>query len=125
MNVVDSSGWLEYFAGSENAALFAPAIEDPEQLLVPTITLYEVFKRLIQQAGISVAQTNIGDMLAGQILDLNDSLALSAAQIAVELRIPLADSIILASAREYHAMLWTQDEHFKGLEGVQYFGKGN
>jgi predicted nucleic acid-binding protein len=123
MNLVDSSGWLEYFSGSENAAFFAPAIEDTDHLLVPTIILYEVFKRLIQQVGTSAAQTNVGDMLAGQVIDLNDSLAMSAAQIAVDLKIPMADSIILATAREYDSMLWTQDEHFKGMEDVKFFGK--
>jgi predicted nucleic acid-binding protein len=123
MNVVDSSGWLEYFAGSANATFFATAIEDIDHLLVPTITLYEVFKRLIQQIGTSAAQTNIGDMVAGQVVDLNDSLALSAAQIAVDLKIPMADSLILATAREYGATLWTQDEHFKEIEGVKYIEK--
>ena len=123
MNMVDSSGWMEYFAGSENASFFAPAIEATDQLLVPTIILYEVFKRLIQQVGTSAAQTNIGDMLAGQVIDLNDSLAMSAAQISVDLKIPMADSIILATAREYNAVLWTQDVHFNGMEGVRYIGK--
>jgi predicted nucleic acid-binding protein len=123
MNVVDSSGWLEYFSGSKNAEFFASAIEDTEHLLVPTISLYEVFKRLIQQVGTSAAQTNIGDMVAGQVVDLNDSLSLSAAQIAIDLKIPMADSIILATAREYGATLWTQDEHFKAIAGVKYIEK--
>ena len=120
MNVVDSSGWLEYFAGSPNSEFFASAIEDTAQLLIPTIILYEVFKRLVQQAGTGAAQDSIADMLAGHVVDLNDSLVLSAAQISVDLKIPMADSIILATAREYDATLWTQDVHFKGIEGVQY-----
>jgi toxin FitB len=120
MNVVDSSGWLEYFAGSDNAAFFASAIEDTSQLLVPTISLYEVFKRLIQQIGISAAQTSLADMVAARVVDLNDSLSLSAAQISIDLKLPMADSIILATAREYGATLWTQDEHFKDIEGVKY-----
>jgi toxin FitB len=123
MNVVDSSGWLEYFAGSDNAVFFAPAIEDTPQLLVPTISLYEVFKRLIQQIGISAAQTSLADMVAARVVDLNDSLSLSAAQISIDLKLPMADSIILATAREYGATLWTQDEHFKDIEGVQYMEK--
>lgn len=123
MNVVDSSGWLEYFAGGENASFFASAIEDTDNLLVPVICVYEVFKRLIQQRGLSAAQTHIGDMHSGQILDLDASLALSAAQISVDLKLPMADSLILATARAHQATLWTQDEHFEGLEGVQYIQK--
>jgi len=123
MNVVDSSGWLEYFAEGKNADFFAPAIEDPEHLLVPVICIYEVFKRLIQQRGLSAAQTNIGDMHSGRILDMNESLALSAAQISVDLKLPMADSLILATARLNHATLWTQDEHFKDVEGVRYVEK--
>ena len=123
MNVVDSSGWLEYFAEGKNADFFAPAIEDPEHLLVPVICIYEVFKRLIQQRGLSAAQTNIGDMHSGRIVDLNESLALSAAQISVDLKLPMADSLILATARLNHATLWTQDEHFKDVEGVRYVEK--
>jgi predicted nucleic acid-binding protein len=120
MNVVDSSGWLEYFAGGENASFFAPAIEDTEHLLVPVICLYEVFKRLIQQRGLSVAQTYIGDMHSGQIVDLTSPLALSAAQLSIDLKLAMADSLILAATRLYDATLWTQDEHFEGIVGVRY-----
>lgn len=120
MNVVDSSGWLEYFADSENAAFFVPAIEDAENLLVPVICIYEVSKRIMQQSGLSAAQTHAGDMYSGQIVDMDASLALSAAQLCVEQKLPMADSLILAVARAHHAVLWTQDEHFKSMEGVKY-----
>ncbi len=123
MNVVDSSGWLEYFTEGGNADSFAPAIEDTENLLMPVICLYEVFKRVTQERGLSAAQTNINDMHEGQLIDLNASLALSAAQISIELKLPMADSIILATARAYNAILWTQDEHFQGLDGVKYIAK--
>jgi len=123
MNVVDSSGWLEYFTEGGNADSFAPAIEDTGNLLVPVICLYEVFKRVTQERGLSAAQTNINDMHEGQLIDLNASLALSAAQISIDLKLPMADSIILATARAYDAILWTQDEHFKGLDGVKYIAK--
>jgi predicted nucleic acid-binding protein len=123
MNVVDSSGWLEYFSDSENAVIFAPAIEATEQLLVPVICIYEVFKRVLQQRGLLAAQAHIGDMFSAQVIDLDSSLALSAAKISVELKLPMADSIILATARAHHAVLWTQDEHFKGLQGVNYVDK--
>jgi len=123
MNVVDSSGWLENFAGSASASFFTPAIEDSEHLLVPTISLFEVFKRLIGQNGLSAAQTSIGDMYSGQVIDLDASIALRAAQISRELKLPMADSIILATAREYGATLWTQDEHFREIPEVKFIEK--
>lgn len=123
MNVVDSSGWLEYFEDSANADFFASAIEDTEHLLVPVICVYEVFKRIMQQRGVTVARANVSDMHEGQIVELNVSLAMSAATLSTELKLAMADSIILATAREYQAILWTQDEHFKGLDGVRYIEK--
>ncbi len=123
MNVVDSSGWLEYFSGEGNADFFAPAIEDTEHLLVPVICVYEVFKRVMQQRGLTAARANVSDMHEGKIVDLDTSLALSAAHISTELKLAMADSIILATARAHNATLWTQDEHFKDIEGVQYIEK--
>jgi toxin FitB len=123
MNIVDSSGWLEYFAESKNVEFFADAIEDAEHLLVPVICIYEVFKRLTQLRGLSVAQTHIGDMHAGRIVDIDESLVLSAAQISIEKKLPMADSLILATARTFHATLWTQDEHFQGMVDVKYVQK--
>ena len=120
MNIVDSSGWLEYFADSPQADFFTPAIEDSAQLLVPVICIYEVFKRIASQRGLNIAQTSVADMYHGQLINIDDSLALSAAQISLETKLPMADSLILATARAYHATLWTQDEHFKGMPGVQY-----
>ena len=123
MNVVDSSGWLEYFADGSNAEFFAPAIEDTKNLLVPVICIYEVFKRILQQSGVIEAQQHIGDMKLGQIIDLDESLALSAAKLSVDLRLPMADSLFLATARANQATFWTQDEHFKDLDGVKYITK--
>ena len=120
MNVVDSSGWLEYFAGTVNSAFFAPAIEDTDHLLTPVICIYEVFKRIMQQRGLSAAQTSVGDMFSGQVISIDASLALSATQLSAELKLPMADSLILAVARAYQAVLWTQDEHFEGIEGVKF-----
>jgi predicted nucleic acid-binding protein len=124
MNIVDSSGWMEYFAGHQNADFFSPAIEDRENLLVPVICLYEVFKRVTQLRDISTAQTYIGDMLNGRVIDLDQSIALEAAQLSLELKLAMADSMILATARAHQATLWTQDEHFKDLPGVRYIEKG-
>ena len=123
MNVVDSSGWLEYLEGSGNADFFASALEDTEHLLVPVICVYEVFKRVMKQRGLTAARANVSDMHEGRIIDLDVSLAMSAATLSTELKLAMADSIILATAREYHATLWTQDEHFKDLPGVQYVEK--
>ena len=123
MNVVDSSGWLEYFADDDNANFFAPAIEDTKNLLVPVICIYEVFKRIRQQSGINEAQQHIGDMKLGKIIELDESLALNAAKLSADLKLPMADSLILATARANNATLWTQDEHFKDLDGVKYIEK--
>jgi predicted nucleic acid-binding protein len=123
MNVVDSSGWLEYLAEEPNANFFAPAIEHIEALVVPVISLYEVFKRVYQQRGEDDALKTVALMMQGQIVDLDTELALSAAKLSLDLSIPLADSMILATAQVYQATLWTQDEHFKGLAGVEYIAK--
>ena len=123
MNIVDSSGWLEYFANGLNADFFAPAIENISQLIVPVISIYEVFKRVLQQKGEGDALQAIAVMCQGKVIELDTRLALSAARISVELRMPMADSIMLATAQVYNATLWTQDEDFKGIEGVQYIEK--
>jgi predicted nucleic acid-binding protein len=123
MKVVDSSGWLEYFADGPNADFFAPAIEDPQQLIVPTLSLYEVFKRVLQQRGESEALRAVALMQQGQVLDLDATIALAAAKVAVERKLPMADSIMLAAARATGAELWTQDADFEGMEGVKYVKK--
>ncbi|MGD2158489.1 MAG: type II toxin-antitoxin system VapC family toxin [Anaerolineales bacterium] len=120
MNIVDSSGWLEYFADGENASFFAPIIEDTGRLIVPMICMYEVFKRLVAQRGENTALVHIGDMHHGQVADLTASIALQAAKISTELKMAMADSIILATARAYQATLWTQDADFAGIDGVKY-----
>lgn len=123
MNIVDSSGWLEYFAEGQNADFFAPAIEDTKNLLVPVVCIYEVFKRILQQSGINAAQTNVGDMKLGKIIELDESLALNAAKLSADFKLPMADSFILATARANDAVLWTQDEHFRDLDKVKYIEK--
>lgn len=124
MNVVDSSGWLEYLAEEPNADFFAPAIEDTGNLVVPVISLYEVFKRVYQQRGEDDALKAVGLMMQGQVVDLDATLALSAVKLSHDISIPMADSLILATARAYQATLWTQDEHFKDIiAGVEYVAK--
>ena len=116
-NVVDSSGWLEYFTDSDRASLFASAIEDAGNLIVPVISIYEVFKKVLRECGEDDALQVASLMQGGQIVDLDGALALEAARHSL----PLADSIIYATAMRHEATLWTQDEHFKDLPKVRYF----
>ncbi len=123
MNIVDSSGWLEYFAEGSNADFFAPPIENTDELLVPSISLYEVFKRVLQQRSENDAIQAIVAMQQGQVVDLDATIALRAAKLSATLKIPMADSIILATARAFNATVWTQDPDFQGLDGVRYIPK--
>lgn len=123
MNVVDSSGWIEYFINGPNADLFASPIQDTENLIVPTICLYDVFKRVLLMLGDDKALKTIGQMSLGTFKVLDRNIAMRAAQISLEIKLTMADSIILATARGFNATLWTQDEHFKDLEGVRYIEK--
>jgi len=123
VNVVDSSGWLEYFADGPNAAYFAPAVETTRELLVPTLSLYEVFKRVLQQRGEGQALQAVALMQQGQIVDLTAAIALFAAKASIERRLPMADSIMLVTAQTHGAAFWTQDADFKGVEGVKYVAK--
>jgi predicted nucleic acid-binding protein len=120
MNVVDSSGWLEYFAEEANGDFFAPAIENPNTLIVPTISMYEVFKRVYSQTGADDALKIVAQMAQGKVIDLTQPLALQAAKLSMDYKLPMADSVILATAQWYQATLWTQDEHFKSVPDVRY-----
>ena len=124
MNVVDSSGWLEYFADGPNAQFFSSAIEDTAQLLVPTVSLYEVFKRVLPQRGEANALQVTGVMQQGKVVNLDAALALQAAHLSSTLKLPMADSIMLVSARAFDAIFWTQDADFKGLPDVRFVEKG-
>jgi len=121
MNVVDSSAWLEYFADGPNARAFAKAIADATELLVPSITITEVYKRVLQQRGEHDALRAVAHMLRGEVIDLDEMQAIAAARIGHELKLPLADSIILAAARSRNATLWTQDADFQSFDRVKYF----
>ena len=121
MNVVDSSGWLEYFAGGANASRFAAPLKDSESLVVPTISIYEVFKELSREAGEDAALQATSAMQQGHVVDLTPSLAISAALLSAEYAIPMADSIILATARLNEATIWTQDVDFKDIKDVKYY----
>ena len=120
MNVVDSSGWLEYFADASNADFFSPALEKVHELIVPSISIYEVFKRVLQQRGENSALQAIASMQLGQVVNPDATIALGAAKISLEYELPMADSVMLATARAYDAVLWTQDVDFAGIDGVKY-----
>jgi predicted nucleic acid-binding protein len=121
--VVDSSGWLEFFADGPNAGIFAPCLQDPERLIVPTISIYEVFKRVARQTNEESAVQAIAGMHLGHVIDLSERLALEAALVSLKHKLPMADSIILATAYAYSATLWSQDTDFLGLPGVCYVSK--
>jgi toxin FitB len=118
--VVDSSGWVEYFNDGPNAQAFSAAFANPAQMVVPTITLYEVFKRLAAVDD-KLANAAIGGMLQGAVMDLDAAIAINAASLSAETGLAMADAVILATARAHDAELWTQDAHFEGLAGVRYF----
>ncbi|HEY0020488.1 MAG TPA: type II toxin-antitoxin system VapC family toxin [Longimicrobium sp.] len=122
-NVVDTSGWLEYMTNGPNSNLFAPAIEDTDTLVVPTVSVLEVFRWVLRERGESDALQATAMMQQGIVVDLDAALALKAAKLGHTHKLPLADSVIYATAREYNAVLWTQDGHFAGLADVEYHPK--
>jgi predicted nucleic acid-binding protein len=123
VNLVDSCGWLEYLADGPNAQFFADAIEDVGESIIPSLALYEVFKRIVQQRGEGDALQAVALMQQGRVVDLTPSVALSAARVSIDERLPMADSVMLATARSWGAMFWTQDADFAGVAGVKYVAK--
>ena len=123
MNVVDSSAWLSYFAGDKNSAKFAKAIENIDELLVPSITITEIFKNILQQRDEESALVAIAHMEQGQVIPLDSALAIDAASFGITYKLPLADSIIFATSNKFNATLWTQDSDFKGLPNVKFYAK--
>lgn len=120
MNVVDSSGWLEYLTDGPNADFFAPAIEDTARLVVPTLSILEVFKWVLRERGEDDALQAAALMQQGHVVDLDMAISTRAAKLGVVNKLPLADSVILATARAYDATLWTQDADFARIPGVEY-----
>lgn len=121
MNIVDSSAWLEFFAGGPNAGRFSAPIAASASLLVPTLSIYEVFKRILQQRGDDDALQAVAIMEQGRVVDLDRSIALAAARISIDHDLPMADSVMLATAWRFQATFWTQDADFEGIDGVKYF----
>lgn len=123
MNLVDSSGWLEFFADGPNAKFFATPLENIDELVVPTISIYEVFKSILRQRDESAGLQAVALMKQGQVIDLTTNISMKAAKLSLEYNIPMAASIILSTAHYYQATVWTQDADFKGLKGVKYIRK--
>lgn len=123
MNVVDSCGWLEYFSDGPNAEKFAEPIQKTNRLIVPTLSMYEVFKVALREKGEDAALQAVAIMKQGQEVALSSNLAIQAAKTSFDLNMPMADAVILTTARFYQATLWTQDDDFAGISGVKYFQK--
>ena len=123
MNLVDSSGWLEYLSDSKNAKNYAEAIENTEELLVSSINIYEIYKKILIEKDENTAIRIVGLMRQAKVIDVNSSIAMQAAKLSYEKNIPMADSIIYTTAQINGAIVWTQDADFKGLESVKYFTK--
>ena len=123
MNIVDSSGWLAYFADEPNAKHFLPPLSASDLLIVPVVTIYEVFKVILRESGENEALQAVVAMQKGKVVDLNAPLAITASRLSLEHHLPMADSIILATAQEFKAIIWTQDSDFKNISNVKYFPK--
>jgi predicted nucleic acid-binding protein len=121
MNIVDSSGWLSYFADESNAKHFLTPLNDTASLVVPTVTIYEVFKVVLRESNENDALQAAVAMQKGTVVDLTAPLAIAASKLSLEYNLPMADSIILATAKEFNAILWTQDSDFKNINDVKYF----
>jgi toxin FitB len=123
MNLVDSSGWLEYFAGGRNAQIFAPAIENTEKLIVSTINIYEIYKKILTERDENSALEAVGIMQQAKVIDVNLSISIQAAKFSRQFKLPMADSLIYTTAIQNDAILWTQDLDFKDLDDVKYIKK--
>ena len=123
MNVVDSSGWIEFFTAGASGPVFKPVIEQRDQLLVSVINIYEVHKILSHKLPAGAVLSCLDVMRQGRVLDLTDRRAIAAADIAVQHKLAMADAVIYSMAREFDAMLWTQDVDYDGLVGVKFFEK--
>ncbi len=121
MNIIDSSGWLEYFSDGPNASRYLPPLNDPSSLIVPVITIYEVFKIVLRESSENNALQAVAAMQKGRVVDLTANLAMEASKLSLRHDLPMADAIILATARSFRCTIWTQDADFQDIVGVNYF----
>lgn len=124
MNIVDSSGWLEFFAGGPNAEHFSLPLSDASTLIVQSISIYEVFKVILRESEENEALQAVAAMQKGKVVDLDTNIAINASKISLQHALPMADSIILSTAKSYNCILWTQDSDFKDIPNVKFFPKG-
>ncbi len=125
MNIVDSSGWLEYFSGGSNSEHFLSPLQEPSSLIVPAITIYEVFKVVLREVGENEALQAIAAMQKGTVVELTASIGMNAAKISMQNNLPMADSIIYATAISHNCIIWTQDDDFENLQRVKFFPKND
>jgi len=123
MNIIDSSGWLEYFSDGPHAKHYLPPLNDTSSLIVPVITVYEVFKVVLRESSENEALQAVAAMQKGKVVHLTVKIAMHAAKLSLQHNLPMADSIILATAQAYRCVIWTQDSDFRNIEGVKYFSK--
>ena len=123
MNIIDSSGWLEYFSDGPNAEHYLPPLTDTSSLIVPVITIYEVFKVVLRESSENEALQAVAAMQKGRVVDLTANIAMNASRLSLQHNLPMADSIILSTAQAYRCEIWTQDSDFQNVEGVNYFPK--
>ena len=123
MNLVDSSGWLEYFTDDKNAKFFAPVIENTEELIVSTINIYEIYKKIIIEQDENSALEAIALMHQAKVIDVTSEISIEAARLSAKIKIPMADSLIYISAIKNNAIVWTQDYDFKNLDDVKFIKK--
>ena len=123
MNVVDTSGWLEYFAGGRNARKFSVPIKETEELIVPTICIYEISKVILRESDENHLLQALAAIQKGQMVALTPSISTAAAKVGLKYKLPMADSIIYTTAKQYNATVWTQDIDFKNLQNVNYIPK--
>jgi len=123
MNIIDSSGWLEYFSDGPNAKYYLPPLNDTSSLIVPVITIYEVFKVVLRETDENEALQAVAAMQKGKVVELTANIAMFAAKLSLQNNLPMADNIILATAQKYKCVIWTQDSDFQHLENVNYFSK--
>lgn len=125
MNLVDTSGWLEYFADTASAKHFARVIESTSSLIVPTIVIYEVFKKVRGEFGEDKAFVAVAQLKLGLVTPVDEAVAMLGAKLSADHKLPMADALIYATAQLHNATVYTQDAHFDGLPGVRYFGKAD
>jgi len=123
VNIIDSSAWIEYIAGTRYADLFDNPIADQRSLLVPVITIYEIFRKILSERDEDAALLAVSYLRAGSVIEVDLAVSLEAARYSKQHKLPTADALIYATARLHNATLWTMDQHFKGLPGVKYFAK--